>query len=307
MIRNELPDWINQLLKKVDDQIKLKTTKKEKLFGFDQLDEWEPKPLDLSEINRCIAYIENLELHNASIDFIKEILTIIFCGYNGKGCCYPSKQIIYRGVIWDKRPSNISQLNYCPPKYCTNFQRANRHGQSMFYGCFNDMLPFIELDIKPNQYIAFSEWQTKKEMVVFNIGYTKNSFTNLKAQRDVPKKESCEFDDFSIEHKIIGDFVAEQFTKVIPSGSEYQYIISAAIAEKYLSLGPFDGLVYPSIAAHANSDNIALLPNFVDSWLEFNACSWIKINKVIDGKTHMYIDSASKGIDDNGDILWYPH
>lgn len=77
---------------------------------------------------------------------------------------------------------------------------------------------------------------------------------------------------------------------MVSPDTPYSYKLSVAIAEKLLfgnleahvAEGPkevrFGGLVYPSMAVRANSDNIALLPEFVDRYLSLHEVEYIRID-----------------------------
>jgi len=59
-------------------------------------------------------------------------------------------QRLYRGVLWDQKPSNIQDISY-PPPHVVNFPerkqgRANRSNESKFYCSVGRNAPFFELN-----------------------------------------------------------------------------------------------------------------------------------------------------------------
>jgi hypothetical protein len=73
------------------------------------------------------------------------------------------------------------------------------------------------------------------------------------------------------KHKMIDEFVREEFLRVVNDGDEHKYKLSIAIAELLFSfendlsdlkrdLGATDGLAYPSLASERINANIAFRP-----------------------------------------------
>jgi hypothetical protein len=106
---------------------------------------------------------------------------------------------------------------------------------------------------------------------------------------------------------------------VVPPESEHLYKLSIAIAEK-LYLGPlqmdseagefdgeprFAGIVYPTIAMRANSDNIALIPEFVDRLLSLETVEWIRVDsKGTDLKYQITKLDFANSFGGDGQIEW---
>ena len=102
----------------------------------------------------------------------------------------------------------------------------------------------------------------------------------------------------------------------MPEGSEWQYKLSAAMSELYLTGRPastdgvtgieVSGLLYPSVASDANADNLALNREAADGCLEFVFVHYVEIAKKVESANKYDI----KGLDfadtlsDLGEIQW---
>lgn len=76
------------------------------------------------------------------------------------------------------------------------------------------------------------------------------------------------YDEFKIlpEYDEYARFVAAEFSK--PVEKDYEYLISAAIANAYVHQSNFDGVMYPSVRIGGQAGmNIALKPDVADSSL----------------------------------------
>jgi hypothetical protein len=78
-------------------------------------------------------------------------------------------------------------------------------------------------------------------------------------------------------------------------GHEYEHKMSVAISDKLLGninlenqftntpkINKFTGILYPALAMKGNSDNLVLLPDFADKYLELKKVEYIRIDDVID-------------------------
>lgn len=67
----------------------------------------------------------------------------------------------------------------------------------------------------------------------------------------------------------------------------------------------FDGLLYPSLAMRGNSDNICLLPRFVDESFHFIAVDYVRVEEITPDGSYLLanIDHAAAAAPD-GSIEW---
>lgn len=71
------------------------------------------------------------------------------------------------------------------------------------------------------------------------------------------------------------------------------------------SINKFAGILYPALAMKGNSDNLALLPDFVDKYLELKKVEYIRIDDVIDNSIYKVtlLDFANT-FASTGQIIW---
>ncbi|MFA9285487.1 hypothetical protein ACCQ08_11925 [Comamonas sp. SY3] len=108
------------------------------------------------------------------------------------------------------------------------------------------------------------------------------------------------------------DYLSELFAEKIDELAQDQYKLSVAIAEIHYDSGKdsnqkIAGVLYPTIAGKANGDNLALLPWYVDSSLEWTKAIHVRITDVHpDSWSVEEVDSAWS-IDDLGCLEWTGH
>lgn len=189
----------------------------------------------------------------------------------------------------------------------------------MFYSSIARKAPFFELDVQPGDHVAMSKWRTTKKILVSNVGYAGETFQALKSNRSNPIWGPPDVRIVTPANQLIAKFFAAEFTRVVSADQEHLYKISAAIAEK-LYIGNvnmaaagdvfegeprFGGLLYPTIAMRANSDNVALIPEFVERYLELMSVEWIRIDsKEPDFKFKVTVLDFANSFSSTGDIEW---
>ncbi len=261
-------------------------------------------PATPQEIDEAINRLQKVHLRRADIDELKDSLFILFKGYVHQSPTLKPGQLIYRGVRWDEKPHNIDQLSYRPSKLVRVLGRANRSGESLFYGCTSIQSIFYELGLESQDKVAVAKWKMQSPFLLNNVGYTSTSFDNLQANRAIPDwgliKEPPEH-----PNAIRREFFSQEFTKIVQEGDEHLYKLSIAIAEKHIHGAMFAGLLYPSVAQHANADNMALKPDYVDRGMSVEDVQYIKVNKHPKELEYSIevLDSA-KQFSDSGEILW---
>ena len=89
----------------------------------------------------------------------------------------------------------------------------------------------------------------------------------------------------------------------------FRYNLTTAIGEMHLGSivshdAQFAGILYPSIRMWANGDNLALLPWFADSHLEFRKAVHVRIKGRTDTSFDIdYVDAAHE-FDASGQLKW---
>jgi len=198
----------------------------------------------------------------------------------------------------------MSGLSY-PPPHSTPLGRVNRPGSPVFYCCTSKEATFFEIQPAKGQNVVISQWITTATMMVNHVGYTDPAFKVLGAKRPHAGWSSePAFIPGDNANRFIAEFLSEIFTRRVKTGSEHEYILTIAIAEKLFSHGLYNGLLYPSIALWANADNFALKTNYVDNNLRFIKAEYANIT---DAKENFFnvtvLDTATELLAD-GTIVW---
>jgi len=215
---------------------------------------------------------------DASIDELKHLISTKIIGRTVVSPVIASNTFLYRarkvdGTFGPHAPVLPRDLSYPPGNKC-KAMRLNRAGRPLFY-CSNSKAPLLyELDAQIGDEYVLSIWQMTADAVVNNIGFTARSFANLGSSRRPQSWRPTSTG--ATGQEVDSDFLSDLFTERVGVDEEDKYKITAAIAEIHYELleGHPDriaGLLYPSVKASANADNLALLPWFVDSHVR-----WIK-------------------------------
>lgn len=273
----------------------------------------------LSAVRERIAELRRIDLRIADVDLLKQRLELLFQGFGFTTPILMSGQILYRGVRWVDKPINRSRLGYPRPDAVPFYQRANRPHHPMFYSSIAREATFFELDVQPGEHIAISKWRTTRKILVSNVGYADEVFRALKSSRPNPTWGASNPRLVAPANQLIAKFFAAEFTKIVSAGCEHLYKLSAAIAEK-LYIGnvnmeqaggafegepKFGGLLYPTIAMRANSDNVALIPEFVEQYLELISVEWIRVDsKEPDFKYKVTALDFANSFSGAGEIHW---
>ncbi|MFZ5978981.1 MAG: hypothetical protein EO766_09355 [Hydrotalea sp. AMD] len=260
----------------------------------------------IAEIKARISEIENLNLLEADIDNIKELLKLLFTGYALSTPVFDPGLILFRGIKYSDKPSNISFLSY--RKVGAAQGRANRQNEPLFYCATMREIPFFELDVKPGDKLVISKWKTATRLLVNNIGYTKEVFKDLSSNRENQewnKSEKLHPEITKEENVLVQNFLASRFSQPVPKDKTELYKLTIAIAEKHYIADIFQGLLYPTIPMKANGDNFALRPSFIESGgLEFVEAEWIEITKEYDFKYDINVLDWANSVSQKGEVEW---
>lgn len=212
-------------------------------------------------------------------------------------------------------------LSYPPVEACRSYQRANLPNNTMFYGTISDS----ESPTVDNRFIAISEcsslaragkkskgierftisnWRTTKAVRLAAIVDDK-VFEDIRNNTLLQSAKSI-YNEFKIfpEYNEYARFVATEFSK--PVEKDYEYLISAVIADAYVHQSNFDGVMYPSVRAGGQAGmNIALKPDVADSSLALQNVGELVyykngdhgiviVDKLADIQSWNYFDSPAK-------------
>ncbi len=261
---------------------------------------------EIESLNLLSSEIESLNLLSSEIDAIKELLKLLFTGYALSTPIFDSGLILYRGIVYSDKPTNVSFLSY--RKIGAKQNRASRENEPLFYSSTMRQIPFFELNVKAGDKLVISKWRTTKKLLVNNIGYTKEVFEKLNSNRENQKwnKEKSEHQEISKEENIIiQNFLSKCFSQNVPKDKTETYKLTIAIAEKHYISDLFEGLLYPTIPMKANGDNFAIRPSYIENGgLEFLESEWIEVTKSYDFKFDINVLDWANSISENGEIQW---
>ena len=260
--------------------------------------------IDINSLSEYINDFKTIDYTQFSIQELMDKLTRIFHGFAIASISFSFPIAIYRSVKWSTRPSELKNLSYPQPDKITSFGRINDKNESYFYGSFNWEPTLYELNLKENDTVAVSMWQTKSNVLICPIGYTEDNFKYLDALRKVPSEvRPYNIPVLMRETNVVVDKLLSQlFSRKVNSEDEYK--ISIAIAKFLFSNQDFEGILYPTIAMNALSDNIALRTTVVDEKLKFNEARFMKIIKKDDLIFKTEILSIANNTNDDGFLIW---
>lgn len=261
------------------------------------------------DIERAIQTINSLDFSIATIRQIEDVLTQIFEGYTNTGYKFDSGLYINRSRIGNK-PTEIKEVSYpYRPDFITEYGRANDIGEAVFYGSVGRYTPFFEIGAEVGNTIMASLWRTTHSLFVNQVGFTDEVAKNLKTNRDLANAYDFVTDSRNLDnvHQFLYNFLASSYTRNVYDDKQL-YKLSIAITRKMWDGNLINGIIYPSIAAAAEDDNIILRTSFVDDYLQFVAVEFLEVTEVykLDGVKHYkykVLDSATQ-VRGNGEIIW---
>lgn len=161
-----------------------------------------------------------------------------------------------------------------------------------------------------------SEWKVKKTFTVNSVGYSPRVLAKYKTERtNFPHwVDSLPPVLNTPTNRIINEFLREEFCRRVRDGSEWQYKITAALAQFLIyGIGNHEfsqskgchGIVYPTLASFANSENLALLPECATEFLEPLRSELYRVEEVFrNGHYRVTLVDSAPGHDSNGQLLW---
>lgn len=115
--------------------------------------------------------------------------------------------------------------------------------------------------------LTISKWILKRSMKVLIIMDPTNYKFHSKDIDDIYKAylDFINSQEYPEEIKLISTYLANEFSKKVKTGREYEYMISAAFSELFFDKGfGFNGIIYPSVQTKFQGYNIAIMPYVVD-------------------------------------------
>jgi hypothetical protein len=232
----------------------------------------------------------------------------------------PSANRLYRGRICLERPRNVSAISYPNPEVVKKCGRANRAGRSMFYCSLGDFPVLLELRVKKGDLVAVSEWALIEPLWMHFLGYHPEALATMNAPVPVQRTQLLNpIPNETPRNERLRSQMSVAFTRDVPDGKEYRYKETIAISELLFDRaspirapGPdapqrnrAAGIVYPSIQMRGLADNIAVLPEFVDSCLQIRSVRYLRVEAADhNALSYAFLSSAVSNNFSETDIVW---
>lgn len=269
---------------------------------------------------KVIAEFRAQDLREVEFERLKSLVADGFIGMCREVVWTQPEQLLYRGVgpAENCKPTNLSRISYPPIQYATTWGRVTRPGQNAFYSSVAKEPIAWELGLKAGDHIAFGRWRSTAQLLLMQVGFHERALQTLGGNRTAATWASESVSPLTELDRMIDEFFSSEFCKIVPPGEEHLYKGSVAIAEPllrssieelggvpgYTGLPRVAGLLYPSIAAAGEIDNIALLPTVVDDSLRLEFVEWARVEAMENGRCKLtYLDCASSFAAD-GQIEW---
>ena len=243
----------------------------------------------------------NLELD--SIDEIKAKLFPLIKDYQHFVPVLTAGTYVYRASSYKSlKHFRISDISYRKPSEVGE-QRANRKGHPVFYTSLQKNSPFFEVRPEIGSCLVISKWKLNHAPKINKIGYRPES---LKKIGRISELKNWQIITAPREPVEISDFFANTYlisTEQVPN----IYKLSISITELFLKDG-LDGLIYPSVAANGNFDNIVFNTDFTDEHIKFVDAEYVKITDIENDDNNLQINysllDVAEGIDQHGFLNW---
>ena len=261
--------------------------------------------LSTNEIQGKIETLKTLDLKNISFDDLKKYISTLTIGYMLKTPIIPVGRKLYRGILWQEKPHEITRLSYPPEEMVDKFHRAGRPNRPLFYCSSVRDAVFYELGVCAGDKLVVSEWETTASLLVNNVGFDPDTLKNLGSNRAMPAwSNNDRLEGIEQNNLLVQQFFADEFTKIVPLGQEYKYKLSVAIAEQHFQSDMFDALLYPAIAMKGNADNLAIKPQSVSEKLVLKKVEYIQVTDDSNNSYKITMLDFANSFTEDGRIEW---
>lgn len=261
------------------------------------------------------------QLRARTIEALKSFLRRRIGGYCVAIKDMPTSNRLYRGVKWnDQQPNTIADLSYPKSEIVKDYGRANRSGQSMFYGCLGAFPVFLEIYVREGDLVALSEWAITEPLWMHNLGYHPDALQAMGAP--VPPQRAPLINPIPNEtnrNRRLRRRMSLAFTQEVPDDARYRYKETIAINEllfdraEPISLhGPgaptsdrVAGTAYPTVRMRGLADNVAIWPEFVDRYMRVKSVRYVRVEHADHEKlTYRFRTIAYATSFSGGTIIW---
>lgn len=239
---------------------------------------------------------------------------------------------LFRAVRVSELPIHRSRVGYPPASVITQLGRANDVNESLFYASIGDapgleprsnMLACVwECKVRDGDLLAVGEWEVLDRITLYPFGFQAPEMSSMIRGAQSWIQESTPAETMAI----INAWESDEFTRIVEPGNEHEYRMSIALTKYSLGwrfegepVDRVDGVVYPSVAARLNCDNICLTPQVADNKLALLGVRLLSARNLRffrDGEEHPEDDAvgaadvtlheSSYACDETGEIKWPP-
>lgn len=190
--------------------------------------------------------------------------------------------VIFRGRSFESRSllSTVQEF-YAPSADLAVVQRANGHGETVFYGGSSDETVFSEVGATAGKFINIAALGVRQdcEITAFTIGemdhyrrWRRNRFLPSGLELSTQETLSKLHPDVSLAIQLVDAFLADRFSR---PGKE-AYRVTNLIASEFLRSQSIDAIIYPSVALPGGT-NYAIKDEVSRARLEVKACAAVEI------------------------------
>jgi len=267
-----------------------------------------------------LEILKGTDLASARIDDLKAMLFDLLSAYTSTTLLIDETRPIFRARRHrqDEKEKLLDRVDEVYPKACfiKRLGRANRERTPIFYFSADKVIALHEL--KPNIEEIFSviECRTRQGVSPFlvpigihELARRHNARIGGDFQEPAVRIRAFLGNDEDFEkHKLIDNFVAAEFLKVVDEGQEHLYKVTIAIAELLFDfetdMGRIDGIAYPSIASEQLNANVALLPEAFHRLYKPVACTWTRIEETRPNHGFFVSSREAQSVSNEGEIAW---
>lgn len=174
--------------------------------------------------------------------------------YRIRKLTYPDQLYNCKADIW-----------YPKEEYVKKIGRVNYINESILYCSLEISTAIEEVGIQRGDCFALIQYSIKEN---FDL-----EFVDM-VSHDLPEELNSQG---RINLLIIDNFINNTFTQQVGEGSEFIYHISNLICKKILKKKNIAGWLYPSVPLFSNGNNLAIKPDYVDNFINFDKLSICKL------------------------------
>ena len=256
-------------------------------------------------LHRTLIYLEQIKHNLQYVDYNMIYQSIAELGDKFAPTTFLEKDSFIDRVRINKKDEifkNIHSVSYIHNKDIlekyVDFGRANKPKQAVFYGSI--ISPEIEM-ARATAYLETSEiiqnldnykeieevftvsrWKVLKDIEILDVCFS-NKITNKSEYSNLSKKRQTKFiNHFKLKkhYKEQNIFFSNEFARNdIRNSENYKYKISAAFANYIWENTKLKGITYPSVQSQYQGQNIVLLPEIVENYLELEKVTMFKFEK----------------------------